>query len=141
MLLDLPDFDSVERAHRIEADRLLDLVDLMVWVLDPQKYADKVVHRQYLAQYAHHRDITVVALNQADRLTRGPVDAGCLDDLRRILAEDGLAGVPVAGHVDGRGPRDRRAAVGAGEGGGQPGPPCCAGWRPTSPRPRTGSRR
>jgi GTP-binding protein EngB required for normal cell division len=94
VLLDLPDFDSVERAHRVEADRLLSLVDLMVWVLDPQKYADKVVHRQYLAQYSHHREITVVALNQADRLTPSQL-AQCVDDLRRILAEDGLPGVPV----------------------------------------------
>src|SRR5689334_16667947 len=50
VLLDLPDFDSVEEAHRLEVDRLLDLVDLMVWVLDPQKYADKVVHERYFAK-------------------------------------------------------------------------------------------
>ena len=74
MLLDLPDFDSVEASHRVEADRLLALVDLMVWVLDPQKYADKVVHRRYLAQFGRHRDITVVALNQADLLS--PADGG-----------------------------------------------------------------
>ena len=49
VLLDLPDFDSVEARHRLEVDRLLRLVDLVVWVLDPQKYADRVVHQQYLA--------------------------------------------------------------------------------------------
>ena len=51
VLLDLPDFDSIEEAHRLEVDRLLRLVDLVVWVLDPQKYADRVVHEQYLAQF------------------------------------------------------------------------------------------
>jgi GTP-binding protein EngB required for normal cell division len=92
VLLDLPDFDSVEEAHRLEVDRLLGLVDLVVWVLDPQKYADRVVHEQYLAHFRHHRDVTVVVLNQADRL--GPADTErCLDDLQRLLADDGLDGV------------------------------------------------
>jgi hypothetical protein len=94
VLLDLPDFDSVEESHRIEVDRLLELVDAVVWVLDPQKYADKVVHRQYLARFAEHRDVTVVLLNQADRL--GPADATRVrDDLVRLLENDGLTGVPV----------------------------------------------
>ncbi|GAA1801222.1 ABC transporter [Planosporangium flavigriseum] len=94
ILLDLPDFDSVEKAHRIEVDRLLSLVDLVVWVLDPQKYADRVVHEQYLSRFARHRDVTAVVLNQADRLS--PADAErCLDDLKRLLVADGLGGVPV----------------------------------------------
>jgi GTP-binding protein EngB required for normal cell division len=94
ILLDLPDFDSVENSHRVEVDRLLTLVDLVVWVLDPQKYADRMVHEQYLSRFARHRDVTVVVLNQADRLE--PADAErCLDDLRRLLVADGLDGVPV----------------------------------------------
>jgi energy-coupling factor transporter ATP-binding protein EcfA2 len=96
VLLDLPDFDSVEEAHRVEVDRLLARVDLVIWVLDPQKYADRIVHERYLAHFKHHRDITVVVLNQADRL--GPVDTErCLDDLRRLLVADGLGGVWVFG--------------------------------------------
>jgi energy-coupling factor transporter ATP-binding protein EcfA2 len=94
VLLDLPDFDSVEQAHRVEADRLLSLVDLVVWVLDPQKYADRVVHEQYLSRFARHRDITVVVLNQADRLAPADTDR-CVEDLKRLLAADGLEGVPV----------------------------------------------
>jgi hypothetical protein len=94
VLLDLPDFDSVRHEHRVEADRLLGLVDLIVWVLDPQKYADRVLHRQYLAQFGHHRDITVVALHQADRLDDASLDT-CLADLSRLLSADGLPGVPV----------------------------------------------
>jgi GTP-binding protein EngB required for normal cell division len=94
VLLDLPDFDSVLDAHRAESDRLLDLVDVVVWVLDPQKYADQVVHEQYLTQFQQHRDITVVVLNQIDRLV--PVDADrVVTDLRRLLEADGLPGVPV----------------------------------------------
>ncbi|NUT36495.1 MAG: ABC transporter, partial [Hamadaea sp.] len=94
VLLDLPDYDSVEAAHRVEADRLLQVVDLIVWVLHPQKYADKVVHQRYLAEYHRHREVTVVALNQADLLPAEDLQE-CLTDLDRLLAEDGLAGVPV----------------------------------------------
>ena len=69
VLLDLPDFDSVERSHRLEVDRLLGLVDLVVWVLDPQKYARPGDARPATcAQFHRHRDVTVVVLNQADRL-------------------------------------------------------------------------
>jgi hypothetical protein len=94
VLLDLPDFDSVESAHRVEVDRLLTLVDLLVWVLDPQKYADSLVHEQYLARFNRHRDVTVVLLNQADLLAPADVDR-CLADLGRLLDDDGLGGVPV----------------------------------------------
>jgi hypothetical protein len=94
VLLDLPDFDSVEEDHRIEVDRLLDLVDLVVWVLDPQKYADKVVHERYFKQLVHHREITVVLLNHADRLGVTDVERVAAD-LRRLLDAGGLTGVPV----------------------------------------------
>jgi energy-coupling factor transporter ATP-binding protein EcfA2 len=93
ILLDLPDFDSVERGHRVEVDRLLGLVDLVVWVVDPQKYADTVLHDSYLRQFRRHREVTVAVLNQADRLAAEDVQR-CLDDLRRLLDEDGLTGVP-----------------------------------------------
>jgi energy-coupling factor transporter ATP-binding protein EcfA2 len=94
VLLDLPDFDSVQAAHRVEADRLLAVVDLIVWVLHPQKYADKVVHRSYLSQFQRYSDITVVVLNQADLLSAAQLTE-CLDDLRRLLDNDGLGKVPI----------------------------------------------
>ncbi|MEU0569707.1 GTPase [Nonomuraea sp. NPDC005983] len=96
ILLDLPDHDSIELAHRLEVNRLVELVDLLVWVLDPQKYADAAVHDRYLRPLSRHRDVTVVVLNQIDRLPRDAVNR-CLADLRRLLDEDGLAGVPVLG--------------------------------------------
>jgi energy-coupling factor transporter ATP-binding protein EcfA2 len=93
ILLDLPDFDSLERTHRVQVDRLLGLVDLVVWVVDPQKYADNVLHDHYLRQFRRHGEVTVVVLNQADRLAPDDVRR-CLADLRRLLDEDGLAEVP-----------------------------------------------
>jgi energy-coupling factor transporter ATP-binding protein EcfA2 len=94
VLLDLPDHDSVEAAHRAEVDRLIRLVDAFVWVLDPQKYADAVLHDEYLRPLAPHREVMVVVLNQADRLSL-PDLASCMHDLHRLLADDGLTGVPV----------------------------------------------
>ncbi|MFG1755168.1 GTPase [Streptosporangium sandarakinum] len=94
VLLDLPDHDSIEAAHRLEVDRLVELVDLLVWVLDPQKYADAAVHDRYLRPLSRHRDVTVVVLNQIDRLSPAAVER-CLADLRRLLDDDGLAGVPL----------------------------------------------
>ncbi|MGW5671172.1 GTPase [Micromonospora sp. NPDC003776] len=92
VLLDLPDFDSVQRSHRLEVDRLLGLVDLVVWVVDPQKYADRVIHTSYLREFHRHKDVTVVVLNQADRLPPAELPK-VLGDLRRLLDADGLEGV------------------------------------------------
>ena len=94
ILLDLPDHDSFELAHRVEVDRLVAVVDLLVWVLDPQKYADAAVHERYLRPLARHKDVMVVVLNQVDRLPEKAV-AQCLNDLQGLLTEDGLSGVPV----------------------------------------------
>jgi GTP-binding protein EngB required for normal cell division len=94
VLLDLPDFDSVERGHRLEVDRLLGLVDQVIWVVDPQKYGDRILHTAYLRQFRQHADITIVVLNQADRLSTADTDV-VLTDLRRLLEEDGLSGAPV----------------------------------------------
>jgi GTP-binding protein EngB required for normal cell division len=94
VLLDLPDHDSTVVAHRLEVDRLVALVDVLVWVLDPQKYADAAIHDRYLKPLARHGEVMVVVLNQVDRL---PADAvpDALADLRRLLTEDGLPDVPL----------------------------------------------
>ncbi|MGV8976650.1 MAG: GTPase [Cellulomonas sp.] len=94
VLLDLPDHDSVETAHRVRAERLYERVDLLVWVVDPQKYADAALHVRYLRPLAAHADVVVLVLNHADRLN--PEErAGCLADLARLAAQDGLGTVPV----------------------------------------------
>lgn len=96
VLLDLPDFDSVEVTHHLEVDRLTGLADLLIWVLDPQKYADAVVHQRYLQGLRQYKEVTVVVLNQIDKLP--PDDAArCLADVRRLLDEDGLDGVRLLG--------------------------------------------
>jgi GTPase Era involved in 16S rRNA processing len=94
VLLDLPDHDSTEVSHHLEVDRLVQLADLMVWVLDPQKYADAAVHERYLARLATHADVMVVVLNHIDTVPEDRRQA-MIDDVRRLLAADGLAQVPV----------------------------------------------
>ena len=90
VLIDLPDHDSVAPDHRPQVDRLLGLVDAVVWVVDPEKYADALLHERYLRRMPHHADVTFVVLNQIDRLGREAVGA-VLDDLRRLLDSDGVA--------------------------------------------------
>jgi GTP-binding protein EngB required for normal cell division len=94
VLLDLPDHDSTVVAHRLEVDRLVALVDVLVWVLDPQKYADAAVHDRYLKPLARHGEVMVVVLNQIDRLHPGDVPEA-VSDVRRLLGEDGLPAIPV----------------------------------------------
>jgi hypothetical protein len=89
VLLDLPDHDSTEVAHRLEVDRLSGVVDLLVWVLDPQKYADAALHDRYIRAMAPHESITLFVLNQSDRLGGDELDA-CIADLKRVLRDDGL---------------------------------------------------
>ncbi|MFJ9133213.1 GTPase [Streptomyces sp. NPDC102256] len=90
VLVDLPDHDSAAVQHREQVDRVLALVDAVIWVVDPEKYADAVLHERYLRPLAGHAEVTFVVLNQVDRLPGEAADQ-VLDDLRRLLDEDGIA--------------------------------------------------
>ena len=73
---------------------LVGLSDLMVWVLDPQKYADAAVHRRFLVPLAGHSEVVAVVLNQADLLTPAQID-DCVHDLRRLLDSEDLQDVQI----------------------------------------------
>jgi GTP-binding protein EngB required for normal cell division len=94
LLLDLPDFDSVETAHRLEVDRVVELADLVVWVVEPQKYADASLHERYLRPLQTHGAAMAVVMNQADLLSQNEV-AEWRADVSRLLARDGLPDMPV----------------------------------------------
>ncbi|HJQ04372.1 MAG TPA: GTPase, partial [Nocardioides sp.] len=89
VLMDLPDHDSTEVSHHLEVDRLVELADLLVWVVDPQKYADAALHDRYLKPLATHQDVMVVVLNHIDTIAEEK-RAGMVADVRRLLAADGL---------------------------------------------------
>jgi GTP-binding protein EngB required for normal cell division len=94
VLLDLPDHDSTAAAHVAEVDRLVEVVDAFCWVVDPQKYADAALHEGYLRAFAGHAAVTMVVLNQIDRLS--PEDRqACLAHLSTLLQADGFVGVRV----------------------------------------------
>src|SRR5690606_35842489 len=92
VLLDLPDHDSVEPAHREVVDRVLPLVDLLVWVVDPQKYADDALHTGYLSAQVGSESSMVLVLNQVDTVPDSQRE-NLVEDLGRLLADDGLTGV------------------------------------------------
>src|ERR1700758_3815040 len=94
LLLDLPDHDSVVTGSAAMVDRLVKLADMLVWVLDPLKYADASVHWRYLVPLAGHAAVTTVVLNQADTLDPDQA-ADCRSDLRRLLDSEGLTEIQV----------------------------------------------
>jgi GTP-binding protein EngB required for normal cell division len=112
VLLDLPDHDSTELDHRMEVDRLVQLVDMLIWVVDPQKYADAAIHDRYLKPLAQHADVMMIILNHVDELTTVQREQ-CLSDLRRLLDSEGLSKVPVmaVSAVTGEGIEGLRAAL------------------------------
>lgn len=113
ILLDLPDFDSVEASHRAVAERLAGQVDALVWVVDPQKYADAVLHADFIATHSRHGAVTLVVLNQIDLLPAAEVPR-VVESLRGLLAADGLAGVRIltTSAATGEGVDALRAAIG-----------------------------
>jgi GTP-binding protein EngB required for normal cell division len=103
VLLDLPDHDSIRSMHRAEVDRFVTVADLLVWVVDPQKYADASLHRDYIVPFARHAGVTLIVLNQVDRLQPGEI-GDCVSDLRRLLEAEGLKSpriVPTSTVADG----------------------------------------
>jgi hypothetical protein len=94
VLLDLPDHDSVLTQASGIVDNLVDQADLMIWVLDPQKYADAAVHRRFLVPLAGHAEVLAVVLNQSDLLSSGQVE-DCVGDLRRLLDAEELQDVQI----------------------------------------------
>jgi 50S ribosome-binding GTPase len=94
-LLDLPDYDSVERHHRATVDQVLPKVDAVCWVLDPEKYNDRVLHEDYLRPLAHHADRQLFVVNRRDVIGGPEQEAALAADLRRTLAADGISGRPL----------------------------------------------
>ena len=115
VLLDLPDHDSVMTHAGELVDQLVNMADVMVWVLDPQKYADAAVHRRFLVPMAGHSDVLAVVLNQSDLLDSAQVD-DCAADLRRLLDFEDLHEVPilVTSAVSGAGLAELRQLLGDG---------------------------
>lgn len=112
VLLDLPDFDSTEFANRIEVDRLVELVDLLIWVVEPQKYADQSLHAGYLRPLAGHGDVMAFVLSKTDTLSAEERD-DAVADFVNLLQADGIINPPVlqASVLNGEGVEDILSVV------------------------------
>ncbi len=94
VLLDVPDYDSVTTAHALQVDRLVPLTDILVWVVDPQKYADAALHEGYLRGLGARQEDMLVLVNQVDTLPAGGAET-LLKDVHDLLIADGLQDVQV----------------------------------------------
>lgn len=88
-LLDLPDTDSVVVDHRHTVEALLPRVDMVLWVIDPEKYQDRALHERYIKPLAAYQEQFVFVLNQIDRLDDATVEE-MRSDLRASLQGDGI---------------------------------------------------
>jgi GTP-binding protein EngB required for normal cell division len=92
-IVDLPDLDSIEATHAARVDTVLPRVDAVLWVTDPEKYQDAVLHDAYLRRWMPRLARQAIVINKADRLSAD--DSGRVAaDLRARLALEGLP--PVA---------------------------------------------
>ncbi|WP_065419424.1 dynamin family protein [Actinobaculum suis] len=103
VLVDLPDLDSSHLEHREIANRIIARADVIIWVVDPQKYADAVIHEDYLRPLAELGRASAVVLNHADSVPEVE-RAEIVQHLRELLAADGLAApILVTSAVQGHG--------------------------------------
>ncbi len=94
VLLDLPDHDSINPENAALVDRLLPMIDLLIWIVDPQKYADNVLHEKYLQELTDRHEAMLVVVNQVDTVPDSGLDQ-IRSDVQRLLVEDNLGDVPV----------------------------------------------
>jgi GTP-binding protein EngB required for normal cell division len=93
-ILDLPDLDSIEGVHRERVEAILPRVDAVVWVTDPEKYHDAILHDEFLADWLPRLDRQIVVLNKTDRLSADDAERIRRDlerDLTRLAGRAGRA--------------------------------------------------
>ncbi len=69
VLMDLPDFDSVEQDNRKAVHEILPFLDCVVWVVSPEKYVDSVLYH-FVGQTRIHRENFTFVFNKADELIK-----------------------------------------------------------------------
>ena len=71
---------------------MLELFDVFVWVTDPQKYADALLHDEYVQLLSGHSAVTLVVLNQVDRLLSEAPSSASARTCVRLLGETAWRG-------------------------------------------------
>lgn len=103
VIIDMPDTDSVVGAHRAVFERLLPRVDVVWWVVDPEKYSDRLLHRDFLGPLAAYQGQFRFIFNQVDRLDQAQL-ASVVADFAGRLREIGINDpviIPVAANPAG----------------------------------------
>lgn len=95
-LVDLPDIDSIVDDHRATVEDLLPHVDAVMWVFDPVKYNDPIVHEEFLAPLVAYERQFLFVLNKSDLLQNADMrEVNALEavteDLAKTLSDDGFA--------------------------------------------------
>ena len=89
-IIDMMDVDSLEARHRSMVEDLLPQVDVAMWVFDPVKYADALLHDDFIAPMSGLADRMLFVLNRVDTLnSRDQVEV--VEHLRELLVADGIA--------------------------------------------------
>ncbi len=84
VLIDLPDFDSMDESHKEVTESFIPALDCVIWVTSPQKYADDAFYK-LLNQTHKHKDNFTFVLNKGDELViEGGNDP--LKEVREVLA-------------------------------------------------------
>lgn len=103
VLLDTPDYDSVDISHSGTVSTLIPMVDVILWVLDPQKYADVSVYSSLITlgrrhenmhTYARDAHTLAVVVNRIDTVPRAEREA-LIAHVHAHLEELGFGDVPV----------------------------------------------
>ncbi len=121
LLCDLPDFDSLVGDHRKSVLRFLEHLDVLIWVVSPEKYADAKFY-DLLAEVPKARQNFYFVLNKIDLFfeespapgreagyeAMNRVAAGFLEKLRQVGFDD-----PMLAVVSAREPREGRVPLSA----------------------------
>lgn len=85
LLCDLPDFDSLLTAHREAVLGFLKNLDLLVWVVSPEKYADQKLYT-FLDGVPKARENFTFVLNKADTLFPGESPSAGYEAVAKVSA-------------------------------------------------------
>ena len=67
IIYDFPDFDSIVKEHAEKVLALLEFLDIAIWVVSPEKYADLEFYK-VLSQTSKHQDNFIFVMNKIDTI-------------------------------------------------------------------------
>lgn len=84
VLCDLPDYDSIEETHRETVLAFLNALDMLIWVISPEKYADGQFY-DFLQLLPKDRGNCYFVLNKTDLFFEGGLSTSAHEQLVTVL--------------------------------------------------------